>query len=139
MSDPATPLPQSVVLQLSRDLVGPLLIGAFLNVCLVRWFEQLSAQIWLLTLNIMKYGAFLMQVQAYFRHSQGYDAMLLSRVPITDDRSNRDYTWMKAMVIVLLLIDTLNSIVSSYVAYDYSVNDFGEFAYFEIQILSFGA
>ncbi|KAF8320437.1 hypothetical protein DL93DRAFT_2074090 [Clavulina sp. PMI_390] len=75
------------MLVLARDLVGPLLLGALLNV-------------WL-------YGAFMMQVQTYFQNSP------------------TDPLWMKTMVGGLAVLDTLNSILSCYVAYDYSVNDFG--------------
>jgi hypothetical protein len=36
-----------------------------------------------------------------------------------------DRKWMKWMVVCVLVIDTLNSAVSAYTAYDYAVADFG--------------
>jgi len=70
MSD-APPLPPSVSSSLARDFVGPLLLGAIINIWLVRVAHINS--LWgalLLTPNCPKYGAFLMQVQTYFRHAQ---------------------------------------------------------------------
>lgn len=37
-----------------------------------------------------------------------------------------DPKWMRWMVATIIAVDTLNSAVSSYVAYDYSVSDFGK-------------
>ncbi|KAF8320339.1 hypothetical protein DL93DRAFT_1834272 [Clavulina sp. PMI_390] len=86
MSD--SPISTAEMLLLARDLVGPLLLGALLNV-------------WL-------YGAFMMQVLTYFHHAP------------------KDPMWMKIMVGGLTIIDTVNSVLSCYVAYDFSVNDFGD-------------
>ncbi|KAF8314263.1 hypothetical protein DL93DRAFT_1095171 [Clavulina sp. PMI_390] len=87
-STTTTQIPTAEMLLLARDLVGPLLLGALLNV-------------WL-------YGAFIMQVHTYFQHSP------------------KDPLWMKIMVGGLTIIDTLNTVVSCYVGYDFSVNDFGD-------------
>ena len=41
MSSP-TKLPPKVVAQLAKDLIGPLLIGTMLNICLVGYFRSIS-------------------------------------------------------------------------------------------------
>jgi hypothetical protein len=69
MSD-ATALPPSVVSSLAKNFVGPLLLGAIINVWLVRMAYIIPRRALSLTLDRPKYGAFLMQVQTYFRHAR---------------------------------------------------------------------
>lgn len=68
-----------------------------------------------------------MQVQTYFRHAAKYvpagETLVIE--PDSWALSNSDPRWMKIMVYVLTTVDTVNSVVSCYVAYDYSVRDFG--------------
>lgn len=66
-----------------------------------------------------------MQVQTYFRHAQKYVLPRSISCSPSDSRVCSDPKWMKYMVWVIVLVDTLNSTVSAYVAYDYAVTDFG--------------